>query len=486
MQRPSGSYAVKPWRGGDEGDLLKQALLLELCELLTTQRGEFWFIMAGLEQQEGVRIADIPALDWCAVAEGAGSQSLWQHMVLWKTQRPYLLRGECLSAMATIFHQLESWNQRGVSGRLVMVDREPASWAALGTLRSMLHTGMGEWESNHWPFRVYEISGEPAQILRDMAFGGVIRGPGLACLHLPEAMPYAGSWVALVETLLLRQIWVMVVIPPVWISGPKIIQKTVYRRFRDAIEQICYPGILYQLKERSLSARPHQLSEMWLFSPEMNLQEVGHHLGQICHNLLVRGLGREARHGEISGLRVEPIFGGHTKSMSFRASLPQTISESVSMALGHEYDIPDVVKLWEQLMDEHAQLDSHFRRRSLAGVHLRQSLLSQLTQPDHLLLVAKQNTKIVGFLTAQVLHTPLFHSSRIGQIVDIFVVPALRSQGIGQAFVSLAMQWFESVSLTQVDLNVAVDNEQGYLFWKKQGFQPYLHVTSRLVKDTKQ
>ena len=62
---------------------------------------------------------------------------------------------------------------------------------------------------------------------------------------------------------------------------------------------------------------------------------------------------------------------------------------------------------------------------------------------------------------------------RSGYITQFFVAPEHRRQGIGQMMFDYIVQWLASRGVTDVQLNVSLDNPVGKLFWRKQGFVPH-------------
>jgi len=62
---------------------------------------------------------------------------------------------------------------------------------------------------------------------------------------------------------------------------------------------------------------------------------------------------------------------------------------------------------------------------------------------------------------------------RSGYITQFFVTPEYRRQGVGQMMFDHIVQWLASRDVTEVLLNVSVDNPAGDLFWRKQGFAPH-------------
>ena len=62
---------------------------------------------------------------------------------------------------------------------------------------------------------------------------------------------------------------------------------------------------------------------------------------------------------------------------------------------------------------------------------------------------------------------------RSGYITQFFVAPEHRRQGVGQMMFEHIVQWLASRGITDVQLNVSLDNPVGKLFWRKQGFVPH-------------
>jgi ribosomal protein S18 acetylase RimI-like enzyme len=63
--------------------------------------------------------------------------------------------------------------------------------------------------------------------------------------------------------------------------------------------------------------------------------------------------------------------------------------------------------------------------------------------------------------------------SRRGYITQYYVDASYRGQGIGEMGLHYIHNWFRSRGLTDVMLNVGMENEIGKRFWIKQGYVPY-------------
>jgi len=63
--------------------------------------------------------------------------------------------------------------------------------------------------------------------------------------------------------------------------------------------------------------------------------------------------------------------------------------------------------------------------------------------------------------------------TRRGYITQYFVDSAYRGKGIGELGLNYIHDWFRSRGLTNVMLNVDMENEIGVRFWVRQGYVPY-------------
>jgi GNAT superfamily N-acetyltransferase len=72
---------------------------------------------------------------------------------------------------------------------------------------------------------------------------------------------------------------------------------------------------------------------------------------------------------------------------------------------------------------------------------------------------------------------------RSGYITQFFVASEHRRQGVGQLMFDYVIQWLASRGVTDVLLNVELDNPVGELFWRKQGFVPHRIRMRRAVTE---
>jgi GNAT superfamily N-acetyltransferase len=150
--------------------------------------------------------------------------------------------------------------------------------------------------------------------------------------------------------------------------------------------------------------------------------------------------------------------------------------ETFRVRRAQEAEIPAVLELWKELMDFHAARDAHFTRaqdghRSF-GDYLRQHLAA-----GAFLTLAEGEGKPIGYcLAMKAKYPPVFRDVDYGFITYLLVTEAWRRRGVGQALLREALDWLAGQGLRRIEVRVAVSNEAGERFWRREGFRPYMEV----------
>lgn len=471
-------------RGGDEGDLVTQLTLLELFDWLAPEQGHFSYVET--HALEGRMMADLPALDWFAMAQQSGPLG-WSGEPLFELQKAALSEGHVLSTSFVALQRLSRWHKRGVSVRFCYAHQTPKSLQQFqfdmsrAIEQGLLPVGLFGHQA-----RLMQLVSTGVDSLQELVYLGGLRSPGVAFVSPPDLQSATTALLPLLETLLMRRFWVVLQCPPL-MSGSVVGMRPSHDRQLDALEdgvrKLGTPCLKLRVQGRRLSWRPEARFDVWVMSPGIELGSFQARLQKQVNRLFIDGLGRDTFQGVPDGVSLCPIECAASPLRSFLMSFPKRLGTHLEMDRAREGDLSEVIHLWEQLMDEHAEFDEHFRRRPLARLYLRHSFSSQLNQPDYVLLVVRWKRKPVGFLSAQILRAPLFQESRLGQVVDLYVQPEWRGQGVGKALVNCVMEWFRAMQIEQVDLNVAVRNDRGVSFWEREGFQPYLRVVSKQMSE---
>ncbi|MFP4381657.1 MAG: N-acetyltransferase family protein [Candidatus Sumerlaeia bacterium] len=147
----------------------------------------------------------------------------------------------------------------------------------------------------------------------------------------------------------------------------------------------------------------------------------------------------------------------------------------MNLRLATEKEIPTIVDMWMQMMDEHQGFDPRVRLSASARYSYESYVMLHIRGPKSMVIIAeKEGAGIVGFCCAYVCQNlPMFEPQEFGFISDIFVLPEHRKTGVGQAIVEKVRLFFRGFELENIQLQVYNRNERGMRFWKKCGFEPY-------------
>ncbi len=137
-------------------------------------------------------------------------------------------------------------------------------------------------------------------------------------------------------------------------------------------------------------------------------------------------------------------------------------------------DLDALVELWKQLMDFHSRFEPRYTRAPGSSRKFRSFLSGLITSRMALVLVGCAGRQVVGYLSAAIgTYPPVFVIKRYGAIHGLVVDADHRREGIGQALVSEAVQWFTRKGLQRIEMSVATANPVSGEFWNAMGFTTY-------------
>jgi GNAT superfamily N-acetyltransferase len=89
--------------------------------------------------------------------------------------------------------------------------------------------------------------------------------------------------------------------------------------------------------------------------------------------------------------------------------------------------------------------------------------------------VAEKGEELAGFLAGRVRALPAyFGGAQVGFISDVYVDPGHRRTGLGRQLVSTATEWFQSLGITRLELQVIVNNPAARKLYKDLGWSEEL------------
>jgi len=149
----------------------------------------------------------------------------------------------------------------------------------------------------------------------------------------------------------------------------------------------------------------------------------------------------------------------------------------MTIILAEESHIPQIIDVWKEFMDYHRKLDSFFSRRDDGHLNFEKYIKELMKSNEAQVLVALDEGNVVGYSIALLQYYPPVFKQRVhGLINDMAIKETHRRRGIGEQLLSRMYEWFKYHRLDRIELRVSVNNQIGYSFWKKHGFEDYMHV----------
>jgi len=146
---------------------------------------------------------------------------------------------------------------------------------------------------------------------------------------------------------------------------------------------------------------------------------------------------------------------------------------SVEITEGTEGDIGEVIKIWTQTINQHAEFDRDFTLDIDGEINFHFVLETALRDQTQAFFVAKVGNKIIGFLYGYIkIHSGFFKKRIIAHISDIAVKDSFRRKGVGTDLMRCFEDDFaKKNSANCMSLYVHIQNQSGLEFYDKLGFE---------------
>jgi len=93
-------------------------------------------------------------------------------------------------------------------------------------------------------------------------------------------------------------------------------------------------------------------------------------------------------------------------------------------------------------------------------------------------------SEVVGWSWLKVHENEFFKEGVYGEINEIYVVPKLRSKGVGNTMMIHVHNWFKEKEVNTIRVETAASNKTAIRFYKKFGFKPnYISLQKELSKE---
>ena len=150
-------------------------------------------------------------------------------------------------------------------------------------------------------------------------------------------------------------------------------------------------------------------------------------------------------------------------------------------------DVPAVLPMVRRVCALHERLDpAKYSFRDDPARLYQDWLVRRATDPRGVFLVADRGgepAKLVGFLVGTVEdEIPIYRVEAFGFLHDLWVEDDYRHEGLARQMVTLAIERFRAIGVTQVRLDVAAGNDPARALFERCGFRP--SVTEMLIEVT--
>lgn len=156
---------------------------------------------------------------------------------------------------------------------------------------------------------------------------------------------------------------------------------------------------------------------------------------------------------------------------------------SVSLQAAQIADLEILNQLMFDLHDEHHRACPEYFKTA-EEVEQEKSIARYIENPDCLVLVAKVDTQIVGFITGYFseLVSSVSKPVPMGSIDELYVMPQYRQQGIARLLFSRLEQTFVEYGVAEVFVEVWDFNKEAQLFYQDVGFSHHIHWLRKSVR----
>jgi ribosomal protein S18 acetylase RimI-like enzyme len=136
-------------------------------------------------------------------------------------------------------------------------------------------------------------------------------------------------------------------------------------------------------------------------------------------------------------------------------------------------DLPEMLRLWREMMDFHADRDPRFRPKPSPEAeeawanYLREDIFGH---DSWCVLVAQEDGKLLGQILGELREpAPVFQPESYGYVTDIVVDPEARRAGVGRTMFDALREWMVDHGASYLRLQVLCSNEASQAFWRSVG-----------------
>lgn len=123
--------------------------------------------------------------------------------------------------------------------------------------------------------------------------------------------------------------------------------------------------------------------------------------------------------------------------------------------------------------EDHASdgaLDTHWPV-SVEGIEY---YMKSLMDPQKIVFIAEDEANNpVGYIIASCANKWRYRTVKTGELENMYVIPAVRSQGVGRALIEKVKQWLKERRVERVYVSAYSTNTKAIAFYEDNGFAPW-------------
>jgi len=140
-------------------------------------------------------------------------------------------------------------------------------------------------------------------------------------------------------------------------------------------------------------------------------------------------------------------------------------------------DLNAYLKLRKETLKEYYKIKG--KNILISNEKIKKEFNSLLNSPKHLLLIAKEDNQILGYLIGTILKNVW---QRTGYLDDVFVSKEFRKKGIGSDLIKEFIKFLRNKDIKKFRLGVDIRNKKAILLYKRLGFKITQYEMSKEIR----
>jgi diamine N-acetyltransferase len=134
-------------------------------------------------------------------------------------------------------------------------------------------------------------------------------------------------------------------------------------------------------------------------------------------------------------------------------------------------DLSELYKLDLKLYQYHEVLGDMYRIGAKAEQFMKEDVAKMVRSRTTTIFIAEIDSKLVGMAAAKIHKTFPGHSiSRVGEVSDIYILPAYRKKDVASKLLGACDSWFVKNNIHELSVTIYDKNTEATAFWKKKGY----------------